>query len=704
MNTKSATFDLIRKNDERSLSQPYAPARTTVVEDGDGNPIVATISSGSFFRGSIASPSDDDYFEIELTAGVRYEINVYGVDTGNGSGTASDPFLELFDDLNLGNPIIALLAEDDNSGIGRNAFIEFTAPTTNTYVIRVSSSDGGTGSYTLRVEDDVPLPPPTAGTLQDMATFLQSGYMGGTEYTFDTSSSNVITVNISGLTAEGQQLAIWAMEAWEMVANVDFQTVTSGEMITVDDADNGAFAYFPGVIPGGISAEVNVSSSLVSTFGSNINDLPFQIYLQQFGQALGLGYLGNYFREAEYPDDAVFSNDSWQVSVMSGFSQGDNSAVNASFAFPTSAMMVDILAIQGFYGTPGASSATAGNTVYGAGSNLGNYMDEIFEAMATGNSTPNVNGNPLAFTIYDRDGIDTLAFGFFAVDLNLDMRAEQFSDFGSSIGVIGVARGTVIENAFTGSGNDTVSGNSAANNIQTGDGNDDIRAARGNDSIDGGAGDDDINGGGGDDTIIGGDGDDTLRGGREEDEISGGFGQDVIRGQRNADLIDGDDGNDNLKGGGGNDTIDGGAGSDFIKGGTRSDVLNGGSGNDRIFANSFADVLHGNAGNDLLNAGGDDDTLNGGTGNDTLKGGNGADTFIFEADMGADLVLDFEDGVDMLRVSTALTGGSTNAGFVVSTFGAVVNGRAVLDFGGGNVITFDGLADETVLTDDITFF
>ena len=294
---------------------------------------------------------------------------------------------------------------------------------------------------------------------------------------------------------------------------------------------------------------------------------------------------------------------------------------------------------------------------------------------------------------------------FFASDPNAEFLEPPTTPFApdSDIALTTLPWDSVVDNPDPVPPGIEVTGDTGNNDLDGGMGDDTIDAGRGNDTVDAGDGDDDVRAGVGEDSVDGGLGDDFLRGGRGEDTLIGGEGNDSIVGQRNADTLEGGIGEDTLKGGGGNDSIDGGAGNDFIKGGTRADVLNGGEGDDRIFANSFADVLNGDAGNDLLNAGGDNDTLNGGTGNDTLRGGDGNDTFVFEADMGADIILDFADDTDTLQISTALTGGLTDAAVVVDTFANVINGNTVFDFGDGNTITLNGVMDASVLVNDITF-
>ncbi|MCT4555879.1 MAG: hypothetical protein N4A53_14420 [Pelagimonas sp.] len=251
-----------------------------------------------------------------------------------------------------------------------------------------------------------------------------------------------------------------------------------------------------------------------------------------------------------------------------------------------------------------------------------------------------------------------------------------------------------------GAGGLTLTGTTDSEQLDGASGADTLDGGRGDDTLNGGGGDDDLKAGVGDDSAEGGQGNDFLRGGIGEDTLNGGSGNDIIRGQKNADTMNGGDGDDNIKGGGGNDLIFGGDGNDFLKGGTRVDTIHGGDGDDRLFGNSFDDILNGDAGNDFLNAGGEEDELNGGTGNDTLKGGAGADVFIFEANMGADRVLDFRDDTDTLRISTALTGGNSDAASVIATYGT----GSTLDFGNGNVITLVGVTDLSVLENDMLFY
>jgi Ca2+-binding RTX toxin-like protein len=120
-------------------------------------------------------------------------------------------------------------------------------------------------------------------------------------------------------------------------------------------------------------------------------------------------------------------------------------------------------------------------------------------------------------------------------------------------------------------------------------------------------------------------------------------------------LLTGDTTNNVLMGMRGNDSLDGGTGNDTLFGGKGSDTLLGSSGDDALFGNRGADNLNGGDGNDILFGGKGDDLLTGGLGNDTLTGGLGSDRFLLSNDSGIDTISDFEDGKDLLILSSRMT-------------------------------------------------
>ncbi|MFN4144040.1 calcium-binding protein, partial [Aestuariivirga sp.] len=102
-------------------------------------------------------------------------------------------------------------------------------------------------------------------------------------------------------------------------------------------------------------------------------------------------------------------------------------------------------------------------------------------------------------------------------------------------------------------------------------------------------------------------GDNTLTGDSAANTILGLAGNDVIKGM---------DGDDTLRGGDGNDWLGGGAGNDALMGEQGNDVLYGGEGNDELWGGTEDDELWGEAGSDKLMGDDGNDTLRGGSGAD----------------------------------------------------------------------------------------
>lgn len=575
-------------------------------------------------------------------------------------------------------------------------------------------------------------------TIQTLSDYLTDGFWkenGESRRAFDTSRSNVISVNISDLNSTEKALARAALEAWEMVADIDFkETTSSGADITFLN-DDGWTSYYPEAYSTSVtsgetitSSEIVIETGWLDYSGDEIGTYGFQTYVHELGHALGLGHQSQYNGSAKFPDDADFDNDSWQVSVMSYFSQGDNTNVDASEAYLVSTMMADIVAIQELYGAPGSSSVTAGNTTWGANSNLGNYLGDLFNDLQNG-TTNSYSGDDIALTVYDQGGVDTLDLSMFSTGDTVDLRDGTFSDVGGLTGNVGIMIDTVIENLKTGSGNDTITGNDANNSIYS---------KNGDDTISGNAGEDKIFGGNGNDTIDGGVGSDILKGGSDNDEIRGGNGLDKLYGENGDDELHGGNHNDILYGGNGNNTlygehghdrIYGGADSDTIYGGDHNDLIHGregddiveggngrdraylgdgndtyidnseagfdgrdkvygGAGDDEIMCDGGLDYIRGGDGNDALYGGAEydqlrgdagNDVLNGGTGDDMLIGGADSDTFVFASDDGDDNIRDFNLLEDLIAFSSGASS-ATDLTFSDS------NGDLLISYDGGTIL------------------
>ncbi|MES2844203.1 MAG: M10 family metallopeptidase C-terminal domain-containing protein [Pseudomonadota bacterium] len=239
-------------------------------------------------------------------------------------------------------------------------------------------------------------------------------------------------------------------------------------------------------------------------------------------------------------------------------------------------------------------------------------------------------------------GLDWVrVFGSGAATIDLAVSTAQDTGYGS-------ARLQNIENAWGGSGADTLSGTEGANTLYGESGHDVLQGRGGNDRLKGGGGDDALDGGLGNDQLVGEEGNDTFIMDAGDDTMDGGEGIDWLRVTGSAAA-----------------TIDlakttaqaTGYGSDIILG---IDNVVGGWGADKLYGDGGANILLGNAGNDLLQGRAGADTLVGGVGQDKLYGGAGdsdCDVFVFvskdESAVGTkrDTIYDFVSGIDDIDLS-----------------------------------------------------
>lgn len=553
---------------------------------------------------------------------------------------------------------------------------------------------------------------PRPATTQDLADYLSTGFWtdsGEAPYAFDTSGSNVITVNITGLTAAGQTLARAALDAWEAVADVAFVLTQGVADIIYDDSEPGAYATAWFDWNGSLDyVEVNIGTDWLAAYGTSIGTYGFQTYLHETGHALGLGHAGPYNGSATYANSALFQNDSWQQSVMSYFDQDQNTHVRADHAYVLTPMMADIAAIQSLYGAP-SGGPTAGNTTYGVGGTGGIPANAVFQT--------NTGLSRTTMTVYDEGGVDTINCSSDLRSQTVTLADGSFSSVYGKAGNLAIASGTIVENYVAGSGMDSVTGNAAANALSLGSGNDKGWGEAGHDRLDGSTGNDGLYGGEGNDSLLGSYGDDRLEGGSGDDRLDGGTGLDHLYGGVGADTLWGQDGHDSLYGLDGADRLLGGAGNDRLEGGNHDDHLEGGAGNDGVYGMSGRDSLWGQDGADALDGGAGSDWMQGGAGNDTLRGGSeadrlegggdhdlllggsGNDSFVFSG--GRDRVGDWEDNRDTLLIDDALWGGVAKTVSQVLSFAKDLGADIQFDFGNGRVLLVEDAMTIASLKDDL---
>lgn len=347
----------------------------------------------------------------------------------------------------------------------------------------------------------------------------------------------------------------------------------------------------------------------------------FTVMLHEIGHALGLSHPGDYGRDqgdkSTYTADAEFQQDTHRYTLMSYFgAHMDGSGTSHSFfngtgfqwVFPQTPMVYDILALEALYGAE--ATTRTDDTVYGYNATANR---DVFDF--TQNPSP-------VLTLYDNGGVDTLDLSgdtaeravepVYAADGSviswqdasvdyvrvIDLREGAYSSTHGMTANIGIAYGSVIENAVGTAYADIIRGNGVAN---------------------------ELSGNGGNDSIYGYAGDDILFGSGGDDRLFGGADHDYLHGKASTDRLAGHAGNDRMQGGAGSDIVLGGEGDDRLFGGPDHDKLKGGAGNDRLLGEA---------------------------GNDRMWGGSGIDTFVFQPDDGSDKVRDFENGLDILDFSS----------------------------------------------------
>ncbi|MBA3525775.1 MAG: M10 family metallopeptidase C-terminal domain-containing protein [Sphingomonas sp.] len=515
------------------------------------------------------------------------------------------------------------------------------------------------------------------------------------------------------------------------ITGITFVEVATGGQITFDDGANGAYAETSWSNHVMSSAFVNIGLDWLNAYGTSLNSYSYQTYLHEIGHALGLGHAGNYNGTATYPASAIFENDAWTTTLMSYFSQSENTYfANQGFTynFAATPMLGDIAAMQMLYGL--STDTRSGDTVYG---NFSTADNPVYDAS---------NYPDVAVTIFDTGGSDTLNYSLFSTNQTINLNPETFSNVAFEVGNLTIASGVTIENAVGGTGSDTLIGNDVANTLSGNGGHDSLAGNGGNDWLDGGSGNDSLAGGIGNDRLDGGNGDDTLAGGNGYDaamylyapagvtvdlslttaQNTGGAGIDMlssiedVSGSEFADTITGNSFNNFLSGRGGDDTLVGGAGADRLRGGAGADRMSGGTGKDIYYVddagdvvielvnegtadlvvssitytltdhverltltgsaaingtgNALANVIVGNSAANTLAGGAGDDTLNGGQGADELVGGIGNDTYF--VDNIGDMVTEAAgQGNDLVKSSVSYTLGDDVDRLVLTGTGAI---------------------------------
>jgi serralysin len=309
--------------------------------------------------------------------------------------------------------------------------------------------------------------------------------VGTITYAFFNSASEVYSSERSEfrpLSAAARAAVRDAFAIWGEFVGVAFVegTVSTADInignLDTDDDYYAAYANYPGFSRAAGDVWINTNSSSHLEIG--LGEAGFRTLMHEIGHALGLSHPGNYNAEEgveiTYAANAEYYQDSYEYTIMSYFGSSNTGAIRTGFA--ATPLAHDIAAIQSLYGAN--MTTRTGDTTYGFNSNAGRAAYDF-----TQHSDPVVG-------IWDAGGRDTLDLSGWSSASRIDLNPGASSDGGGQTRNVQIAFGTWIENATAGAGNDSVTGNNAANFLRGGGGSDTIAPGKGNDWLEGGAGSD----------------------------------------------------------------------------------------------------------------------------------------------------------------------------------------------------------------------
>ena len=472
---------------------------------------------------------------------------------------------------------------------------------------------------------------------------------------------------------------------------------------------------------GGIGTDIADYSNAATTNTTQQTGITVDLANQVQGQGRGTGEaLGDSFSSIETVRGSAF-NDTFFAQSSATYFQGAAGVDTVSYV---SSSTVDTLVLTVDLTTKGSNGLADGDTyenienIVGSAVNqnklLGNSVDneltggnfnDVLDGRAGNDSLKGAAGNDV---LIGNGGTDTLDGGSndpTRIVTNYEAVAGEILNFRLAGDVVSYAysgqavavnlangTGTIstsdqdsltgIEHVIGTIGNDTITGDGAANELWGRAGDDILSGRDGDDILEGGIGNDTLIGGAGADQLIGGAGTDTA----SYDSLSSGVTANLADPSQNLgdalgdtyssiENLIGTDFADTLRGDGNANTVSGGAGNDLLYGGAGVDILLGGTGNDELFGEADNDTLDGGTGNDKLDGGTGNDVLSGGTGNDLLVGGAGADTF------------NGGDGTD--TVSYAASAGIGGNGLTIDLFNATVTAGQGTGDAQGDVINAD---------------
>lgn len=647
--------------------------------DIPNNTSTTSVLTGSGSYSSALEVNDDsDWWAVDLEAGKTYDFKI------SGDGSASS--------LGDGRIVIrdALGNEIDSTG-SQNTPLSITAATTGRYYIEVKDNytydNAAEGNYVLtaNMSDDIVNNVTTTRVITTTGVTASSLAQSNDSDWFKVSLKAGLTYGFV-LTGDGSSFSLGdgRVAIRDSLGNV-IDSMSDGNLLSFRPTTDGVYYVevkddysYDNAAEGNYRLTSTLSDTLrsdVSTTGSILDGGTVRGRMDVAGDSdwYKLAVVsGRTYTLTVKGDGTATSFDNQQVELRDAagnrlnYDTGSSTSGGAALTFTatTTGPVYVVVATQAYSsddggfllevrsdslvlnGTGGDDVLTGGvqnNTINGLAGN---------DKLDGGAGNDVVNGGAGNDILIGGAGIDTAVFSSgVSVTVNLRLGTAQVTGEGTDYVLY-------FENALTGAGNDSLSGNSLANVFVSNSGNDTLRGLEGNDRFDAGLGNDLVDGGVGVDTLVfNGTAGVRLNLASGSAQVTG-YGTDTIVGIEN---------------------VRAGAGADSLIGNSLANVFEGSGGNDTLIGMDGADTLSGSAGDDSLNGGTGNDVLTGGAGNDVLIGGAGIDAVTFL-------------GTAPARVNLAVTAAqATGAGTdILSGFENVITGS------GADIVTGDGLGNRII--------